>query len=318
MSDNIPFELQLEIIKRLPVEPLLRFRSVSKTWKSLIDSSDFTADYAGKGHLGLGFGVCRETNDPKIVNIRHVSREEDPQGITSIPWQVQVFNLSTGAWRSVFNNLPRNSVKLFRHPPAFIDKFLYWVATDKITMDGGVKSCCNLIISFDITSEEFGQVDLPDTLARDRYCGNLRVSKLRKSLVVIEECRKVDDDPTFFVWMMEDGDSKSFTKLFGIHTPDALIVGVLEFRKSGEPILEVGKRDYSWYALCQSRLVDYEPYSKHIGNLGIDGKDFVFDVSSYMETLLLHDHPNFTVYDEGNKSSFYEWRSEKSRSCFTS
>ncbi|KAJ0730302.1 putative F-box domain-containing protein [Helianthus annuus] len=42
MSDNIPFELQAEIIKRvLPVKSLLRFRSVSKQWKSLIDSSEF-------------------------------------------------------------------------------------------------------------------------------------------------------------------------------------------------------------------------------------------------------------------------------------
>ncbi|XP_035831386.1 F-box protein At2g14710-like isoform X2 [Helianthus annuus] len=42
MSDNIPFELQAEIIKRvLPVKSLIRFRSVSKQWKSLIDSSEF-------------------------------------------------------------------------------------------------------------------------------------------------------------------------------------------------------------------------------------------------------------------------------------
>ncbi|KAJ0714009.1 putative F-box domain-containing protein [Helianthus annuus] len=42
MSDNIPFELQEEIIKRvLPVKSLIRFRSVSKQWKSLIDSSEF-------------------------------------------------------------------------------------------------------------------------------------------------------------------------------------------------------------------------------------------------------------------------------------
>ncbi|KAJ0903596.1 putative F-box domain-containing protein [Helianthus annuus] len=47
MSDNIPFELQAEIIKRvLPVKSLLRFRSVSKQWKSLIDSSEFITRHA--------------------------------------------------------------------------------------------------------------------------------------------------------------------------------------------------------------------------------------------------------------------------------
>ncbi|MFS7927911.1 putative F-box domain-containing protein [Helianthus anomalus] len=42
MSGNIPFEIEEEIIKRvLAVKSLIRFRSVSKQWKSLIDSSEF-------------------------------------------------------------------------------------------------------------------------------------------------------------------------------------------------------------------------------------------------------------------------------------
>ena len=47
MSDNIPFEIQMEIINKLPVHALLQFRTVSKTWKSFIDSSNFL----------FGFGV---------------------------------------------------------------------------------------------------------------------------------------------------------------------------------------------------------------------------------------------------------------------
>ncbi|MFS8020210.1 putative F-box domain-containing protein [Helianthus anomalus] len=45
MSDNIPFEIQVEIIKKLRVKSLIQFRSVSKAWKSLIDSSDFITHY---------------------------------------------------------------------------------------------------------------------------------------------------------------------------------------------------------------------------------------------------------------------------------
>ncbi|XP_076923428.1 putative F-box only protein 11 [Bidens hawaiensis] len=41
MSDNIPLEMQVEVMKRLPVKSLLRFRTVSKQWKSVIDSSRF-------------------------------------------------------------------------------------------------------------------------------------------------------------------------------------------------------------------------------------------------------------------------------------
>ncbi|KAL7593191.1 hypothetical protein Lser_V15G33627 [Lactuca serriola] len=41
MSDHVPFHIQQEILKRLPVKSLISFRSVSKAWKSFIDSSDF-------------------------------------------------------------------------------------------------------------------------------------------------------------------------------------------------------------------------------------------------------------------------------------
>ncbi|KAM0054616.1 putative F-box domain-containing protein [Helianthus debilis subsp. tardiflorus] len=50
MSDNIPFEIQSEIkiTKRLPVKSLLRFRSVSKSCKSLIDNTRFIKHYIGQ------------------------------------------------------------------------------------------------------------------------------------------------------------------------------------------------------------------------------------------------------------------------------
>nr|GEY74471.1 hypothetical protein [Tanacetum cinerariifolium] len=45
MSDNIPFEIQMKIIKKvLAVKSLIRFRSVSKQWKSFMDSSEFIED----------------------------------------------------------------------------------------------------------------------------------------------------------------------------------------------------------------------------------------------------------------------------------
>ncbi|GJZ68015.1 F-box domain containing protein [Tanacetum coccineum] len=45
MSDNIPFDIQLAIMNRLPVKSLLQFRSVSKLWKYSIDCSDFVREY---------------------------------------------------------------------------------------------------------------------------------------------------------------------------------------------------------------------------------------------------------------------------------
>ncbi|GJT68544.1 probable LRR receptor-like serine/threonine-protein kinase isoform X2 [Tanacetum coccineum] len=49
MSDNIPFEIQMEIIKKVSnVKSLIQFRSVSKQWKSFIDSPDFIKGYGAR------------------------------------------------------------------------------------------------------------------------------------------------------------------------------------------------------------------------------------------------------------------------------
>nr|XP_043634651.1 putative F-box protein At1g47790 [Erigeron canadensis] len=48
MSDNIPFEIQQKIMKKLPVKSLLQFRTVSKKWKSFIDSAEFIHGYNNK------------------------------------------------------------------------------------------------------------------------------------------------------------------------------------------------------------------------------------------------------------------------------
>ncbi|KAK1413563.1 hypothetical protein QVD17_35338 [Tagetes erecta] len=386
MSDNIPFEIQTEIIKRLPVKSLIQFRSVSKAWKSLIDSSNFILHYQGHmQHLlvsfaglddfdrqyasfvddhtfpmhkdflhvhsfinnlyytsiintthGLiclyrpyledsenniiyerdmaviwnpiirkavvvvvpnmashmydtviGFGVCRETTDPKIVKItclekyrRSIDRESL---MSSIHWQVEVFTLSTGAWRRLCNNLPRKSIR-FSCDSEVVDGVLYWLADD---VEPGF-SICNLIMSFDLTTEEFREVNLPDSLAHPDK--KLLISKLRESLIVLD----YDEDELDFydVWMMEDGISNSFTKLFSVNGEMYPLASIHGFRKSGEPVFKVSEGDE------RGQLVVYEPYSEHFDKLGINVTRRAFTVSPYVETLLLLDKPDLTVYYE--------------------
>ncbi|KAI3776451.1 hypothetical protein L1987_46236 [Smallanthus sonchifolius] len=241
----------------------------------------------------LGFGVCSETTDIKIVKITHKIRNDYIGSRTCNPWQVEVFTLSIGAWRSSYTtNLPCKSIK-FYSLQVVVDGFLYWLATERIAMDGGLRPY-NLIISFDITSEEFGEVKLPGSLALLSIF-QLSVSKLRESLVVLED----GEDFTFFVvWMMEDGAPKSFTRLFTVNSLDAIVRSVPGFRKSGELVIEIVQH-CTQPAVYDFSLVVYEPYSKHMRNLGINGRDGSFEVYPYMETLLLHDQQNFTVYDNG-------------------
>ncbi|KAM0045019.1 putative F-box domain-containing protein [Helianthus debilis subsp. tardiflorus] len=76
MSADIPFEIQEEIIKRVvPVKSLIQFRSVSKQWKSLIDSSEFITRHslhpAKPHHLLL--------RDDAVCNVWMMSKSDVPK-----------------------------------------------------------------------------------------------------------------------------------------------------------------------------------------------------------------------------------------------
>ncbi|KAJ0555264.1 putative F-box domain-containing protein [Helianthus annuus] len=373
MPANMPFEIQEEIIKRvLPVKSLVRLRSVSKEWKSLIDSSKFITHHhsrmnqAQPHHLlvsykdkvdsevkyvsvvdddnfpqqklfcsaavsptvklvngvlilgcshGLvclagatrdqvnrlivvwnpsirksvgivlpfginvfGFGVCPKTSDPKIVMIpRSV-------GYDAI---AEVFTLSSGsgsgsgAWRSIPMNLP-HKLYVFPHTPIVIDGVMHWAAYDHFVQTDDVLH--RRIISFDLTSEEFGEVDLPDGLARLARSRSLNISKLNQSLVVLDY-HSSGDGAVCDVWMMlQNGVPKSsFTKLFTLKVRPNSIIG---FRKNGLPIM------------CQPHRLDgelqvYEPGSEHMIGLGIYG--WVFNMASYTESLLLLNHSDSII-----------------------
>ncbi|XP_021995423.1 putative F-box protein At5g62060 [Helianthus annuus] len=338
MSDNVPFEIQEEIIKRLPIKSLIQFRLVSKAWKSLISSSAFIADYSaphpqlqhllvrydhrhispptyssvvddhtlpnnqrvsltppplinwlrdslitgsshgllclrcfyGDDRYGLGtrmavLGFVQRLNDPKIVKITEINTWSDTESVTLIPWQVEVV----------------------------VDGFCYWLATDRSTIDPGFDAY-NLIISFHVTREEFAEVSLPESLVYEGSIDYLNISNLRESLVVLDQNTQ---ENVCYVWSMKDGAWKSFTKLFTIYSPDATLLSVLEFRKSGEPVIEIVDNDAD-PRYVPSLLAIYEPKSKHISNLGFNGTGSFF-VHSYKETLLLLDQPEFTVYAKG-------------------
>ncbi|KAM0054626.1 putative F-box associated interaction domain-containing protein [Helianthus debilis subsp. tardiflorus] len=241
---------------------------------------DVVVNGVGYWSWGLGFGVCPETKDPKFVKIT----------LTTSPWQAAVFTLSTRAWRCPYStNLPRNLVRSFGSQ-VYLDGALYWLACDKV----GVPGVYNLIVSFDLTSEEFRLVNLLDSLAPKPIC-ELSMHKLRESVVVIETGLE-DSKYCYHVWMMEGDVTKSFKKLYTItnRSSDLLIVDVRGFRKTGEPLVEVYLRDHHGYT---SMLAAYDPYSKSIANVGISG--ISFSLYSYTDTLLCFDQPVFTSAFEG-------------------
>nr|XP_043634654.1 F-box protein CPR1-like [Erigeron canadensis] len=164
-----------------------------------------------------------------------------------------------------------------------VNGIMYWLYIGKIFVNDKFLSC-DMVMAFDMTSEEFSQVCLPESLALKTDI-NLSISKLRECLVVLEY-NKEAKKRVYGVWMMmERGVSESFTKLYTINRPDGSIRNVLGFRMSREAMIElVNEDDFN-----QNPIVVYEPSSGNISNIGISGVGFSCFASSYVETLLLLD-----------------------------
>nr|GEY10775.1 hypothetical protein [Tanacetum cinerariifolium] len=213
-------------------------------------------------HLTFGFGVCPDTWEPKIVKFTLNQYSNNRDTI------FEVFTLSTNAWRRLSKNLPRERIYLTANQVA-IDRFMYWIAYEKIYPDVGNQLWYkrNLIVSFDMTSEEFTELNLPGSLDVDP-ASNFNLYNIGESLVVVH-FKKEAGKRVHSVWkMMEHGASKSFTKLYTISTTDG-INHVHGFRKSGEPIVE-SKNNH------QEDFFAYELDSKHLHYIGIIGNPYLF------------------------------------------
>nr|XP_043626726.1 putative F-box protein At1g32420 [Erigeron canadensis] len=342
MSDHIPFEIQAQIMKRLPAKKLIQSKMVSKQWKSLIESSRFMTAYnlskTGPSHLFIRFvhslpdslkPLYNRIDDPRIVGSSHglfCLYGDSTAGTFTVIWNpsinkciavdmgmhfdgtskigfgvrpdtldpmivkidddehtVEVFRLSTGVWTNRRIDLPRESIAFTIHQ-VDVNGFIYWSVFDMV-------ACHLFIVSFDMKSDKFSEVNLPKCFtSTDKH---FSISKLRESLVVLEDCEEAETQKNVCaIWMMlEDGAEKSFTKLYTISTQDTLF-RVLGFRKSGKPI--VGTRIVDDERGMGVLLSVYDPHSRNIDGLAthrLSTYTTLF-VSSYTETLLLLDHPN--------------------------
>ncbi|GJX82787.1 retrovirus-related pol polyprotein from transposon TNT 1-94 [Tanacetum coccineum] len=226
----------------------------------------------------VGFGVSLNTSDPKLVRINTI-------GHPTMNWEVEVFMLSTRVWKSVYNIPSAFKTCHLTFFPVFVDGFIYWHAYDNIKLAPGIRS--NLIISFDLKSDEFGEVCLPDRFVR-MY--EYKISKVYESLGLFEYYK--EDEKRFCdVWIMKEGATKTFTKMLSIKAPDSWVrYRVLVIRNNGEAIIEnIDDTNYS------SVLEVYDPSSGRISSMGINGSPYSFSINSYMETLLLLDQSNSII-----------------------
>ncbi|GJV77464.1 putative F-box domain-containing protein [Tanacetum coccineum] len=113
-------------------------------------------------------------------------------------------------------------------PQVVIDGFIYHLAFD-YSKKGYVS---NLIISFDLNSEEFREIHLPESIK----LGKLSISKLRETLVVLEYNMVVPNGKLLCAVLMMDNDL--FTRHYTIKAPTPSFNAILGFQKTSTIIFE--------------------------------------------------------------------------------
>ncbi|GKC69449.1 F-box domain containing protein [Tanacetum coccineum] len=286
MSDNIPFEIQVEIMNRLPVKSLLHFHSVSKSWKCMIDSSSFIFTY------GVRFGVPPDTLDPTIVKISYpVSGQGN--------WYVSVFTMSSETWNQVANNrLPRESIRFKRSSQAVVGGLIYWLGHERSVSNSGVFNKKTLLVSFDMNTHQFEVIDIPDIIIRPLGFP-LTISNIQNSLLLSGNVFPPDN----FIFAgqllsIHDGSITLFTVIYTI--PSSYFTKLMGFNNQDEPTVEAAM------CHCKGHSVQvYNPKSDLFNNVTqILGNAGSFYVGPYKESMILPTYPDHSHYCAGYSLCF--------------
>ncbi|XP_050260076.1 F-box/kelch-repeat protein At3g06240-like [Quercus robur] len=274
--------------------------------------------------ISTGFAYQSETNDYKVVKIsytRHPTQldlllDREVEIEIEKEAEAEVYTLSSNSWRRVGISLRKNvKVSCIKDWPAtFVCGALHWLGA---VSDGEAITYHNMILSFDVNNDKFGEIVLP--------CGR---QLLPQGLVVPEPnclmevkgklafitfgCHLIDDNindnyneylmmsdrESCFIWVMgEYGVHKSWSKLFFVRFEEVFDLQFFGCNSSGELLVrkEVerdtgrSRKDYKmwWRHTDYYVIVSLEPETLHEKDLGIQNVELI--ATNFMESLVLLD-----------------------------
>lgn len=222
--------------------------------------------------FSLGFGFDEKTNDHKIVRIVYFEGVGNVKG-WAVPPKVEVYALSTGLWKTIKCSKIGHHMVEFFWSSVFAKGGVHWMVYN------GGKSIgfCNVVLVFDVGSEAFREMKLPEKLVGDSPL-DLAVAAYRDSISVFQyENRGPYSCRGFTLWVMNEyGVEESWSKLFTGYLNDG-VSRVLGFRNGEEVAAE------NWVG----ELVSYQP--GNIKKMGICGGKESLYLGTYAESLVLLD-----------------------------
>ena len=245
--------------------------------------------------VATGFAYQCENNDYKVVKISSLRAPNRPEDEV----EAEVYTLSLNSWRRVGISLRPNvvvsNVKYYSSA-TFVNKALHWLGY--ISEGDGQFLNQNMILSFDVNNDKFGEIALPrgQVLPQGLVAvpQSLMVFKGKLAFItfgypVIYHGFMLTHTPCF-IWVMgEYGVHESWNKLFSVQFEN--VIHVQGCTKHGELLVEKELKTESDDGELQrcndSVIVSFDPETLHEKDLGIQHLPLI--ATSFMESLVLLD-----------------------------
>lgn len=215
----------------------------------------------------LGFGYDVKSKDFKVVRVAYVQGDHG----YNLPPIVEIFSLKTGNWREMStDHLPQSFVIEHFWSQAFVHGKVHWVAYKQ----RAVSTNENLIMAFDLGSEVFEEIPLPNPLINESPV-NINSVVYEEKLAVIHYNGRVGTDKCS-IWVMEEyGSRKSWIKMFNLEFE--FLGMVFGFTKGGSLML----------TLRGGEMVFYNPKTEETSSLGTFAAKYSVFADAYTESLAL-------------------------------
>ncbi|GKD64570.1 F-box domain containing protein [Tanacetum coccineum] len=303
MSDNIPFDIQMDIMNRIPVKSLLQFRTVSKQWKSCIDFINFQNTYGVRSSndycMILRYNQALQSYMLALDhNLTYSPLQSTLNDSTLFPigtcYGIWCFSHALSIMATLWNPSIKRSINIL--VPAFTSQ----PQTDKILLGFGVHPDTLDLTIIKISYPRGGQ--------RSWYVSVFTLSstewnKLKNDCLPRESIRFKRSSQAVVGWLLfwagheswsllvDVAFVTSFTLFFVIPTPN--YVKLLGFTNDEIPfpIVEVpGPR------LLANSVQVYNRFTQSLQNLGIEGVTSSFYIGPYKESLILLPYPDRELY----------------------
>ncbi|KAJ9159471.1 hypothetical protein P3X46_024978 [Hevea brasiliensis] len=215
----------------------------------------------------LGFGFDSWTNDYKVIRIVYYSTDG---GSLMVPPDVEIFELSKGAWR-INNSASSPAYVVSKYSSqTVLEGAIHWV---------GYYNPRGLTIAvFAVHDEEFKEFKMPDEIVTTNV-QHLSVMLCSQLLSLIQYRKRTGHlcYESCSIWVMNEyGVHDSWNKLFNVVVPGGL--GKTLGLRNNVEVLLVG---------ADGELISYDPWNQRVKRLGINGESCSFYADLYMESLVL-------------------------------